>query len=231
MNQMDIPAEKFDTLDHAPVGLCVIREDYIVQFWNRCLEDWTGIARSEILWEDISNHFPRLKEPRYKSRLQGLFLGGPPEIFSSQLHKHIFPSTLPNGNFRIQHTTVTAIPIGIGQNHYALFSVEDVTEMTRLLQDFRIMRDKALEEIKQRKRVEEEREKLIDELKVALDEVKILSGFLPICSSCKNIRDDKGYWNQIENYISKHSEAEFSHSICPECAKKLYPDLQIHDEK
>ena len=69
------------------------------------------------------------------------------------------------------------------------------------------------------------------QLQKALDEVKILSGFLPICSSCKNIRDDKGYWNQIENYISKHSEAEFSHSICPECAKKLYPDLQIHDEK
>ena len=231
MNQVDIPAEKYDTLDHAPVGLCVIREDYIVLFWNRCLEDWTGIARSEILRKDISNHFPRLKEPRYKSRLQSVFLGGPPEIFSSQLHKHIFPSTLPNGNLRIQHTTVTAIPAGIGQNHYALFAIEDVTEMTRLLQDFRIMRDQALEEIKQRKRVEEEREKLINELKVALDEVKILSGFLPICSSCKNIRDDKGYWNQIESYISKHSEAEFSHSICPECAKKLYPDLQIHDEK
>jgi PleD family two-component response regulator len=66
------------------------------------------------------------------------------------------------------------------------------------------------------------------QLQKALDEVKILSGFLPICSSCKNIRDDKGYWNQIENYISKHSEAEFSHSICPECAKKIYPDLDIH---
>jgi PAS domain S-box-containing protein len=231
MNQMDIQAEKFNTLDHAPVGLCVIREDYIVLFWNRCLEDWTGIVRSEILRKDISNHFPRLKEPRYKSRLRGVFLGGPPEIFSSQLHKHIFPSTLPNGNCRIQHTTVTAIPAGNGQTHYALFSVEDVTEMTRLLQDFRIMRDQALEEIKQRKRVEVEREKLIDELKVALDEVKLLSGFLPICSSCKNIRDDKGYWNRIENYISKHSEAEFSHSICPECAKKLYPDFQINNEK
>ncbi len=66
------------------------------------------------------------------------------------------------------------------------------------------------------------------QLQKALEEVKILSGFLPICSSCKNIRDDKGYWNQIENYISKHSEAEFSHSICPECAKKIYPDLDIH---
>ena len=63
------------------------------------------------------------------------------------------------------------------------------------------------------------------ELKEALDKVKLLSGFLPICASCKKIRDDKGYWNQIEIYIRDHSEAEFSHSVCPECAKKLYPDF------
>ncbi|MCD4755694.1 MAG: hypothetical protein K8R75_07815, partial [Deltaproteobacteria bacterium] len=64
-----------------------------------------------------------------------------------------------------------------------------------------------------------------EELTKAIAEVKQLSGFLPICASCKKIRDDKGYWNQIESYISQHSEAEFSHSICPECAKKLYPEL------
>jgi len=82
-------------------------------------------------------------------------------------------------------------------------------------------------DITQRKLIEEEREKLIKELKNALDQVKQLSGMLPICSSCKMIRDDKGYWSQIESYIRDHSEAEFSHSICPECAKKLYPDVKI----
>lgn len=64
-----------------------------------------------------------------------------------------------------------------------------------------------------------------EELKRALNQVKKLSGFLPICSSCKKIRDDKGYWNQIEVYIKEHSEADFSHGICPDCAKKLYPDF------
>jgi hypothetical protein len=59
----------------------------------------------------------------------------------------------------------------------------------------------------------------------ARDEVKALKGIIPICSSCKKIRDDKGYWTQVESYIRTHSEAEFSHSICPECVKKLYPDL------
>jgi hypothetical protein len=57
-------------------------------------------------------------------------------------------------------------------------------------------------------------------------EVKILRGFLPICASCKKIRDDKGYWQQVEDYIRVHSEAEFTHSLCPECVKKLYPELE-----
>lgn len=61
------------------------------------------------------------------------------------------------------------------------------------------------------------------DLEDALSKVKLLSGFIPICASCKKIRDDKGYWNQLESYIKQHSEAEFSHSICPQCAKKLYP--------
>ena len=71
--------------------------------------------------------------------------------------------------------------------------------------------------------IEELHEK-IDELKKAWKEVKILSGFLPICASCKKIRDDKGYWSQVESYISHHSEAKFSHGICPDCAEKLYPE-------
>jgi PAS domain S-box-containing protein len=79
-------------------------------------------------------------------------------------------------------------------------------------------------DISQRKQTEEEREKLIIELKEALAQVKTLSGLLPICASCKKIRDDKGYWNHIEKYIKEHSEAEFSHGICPECIKKLYPE-------
>jgi signal transduction histidine kinase len=72
-------------------------------------------------------------------------------------------------------------------------------------------------------------EELVDrrtrELKAALAEVNLLSGFLPICASCKKIRDDQGYWNQIESYIQRHSQAQFRHSICPECMEKLYPQF------
>jgi hypothetical protein len=67
-------------------------------------------------------------------------------------------------------------------------------------------------------------------LQLAFSEVKVLSGLLPICTSCKKIRDDKGYWNQIESFIRDRSEVEFSHGVCPDCAKKLYPDMDFYGE-
>ncbi len=74
-----------------------------------------------------------------------------------------------------------------------------------------------------RKKAELERKRLIEELQKALAEVKQLSGLLPICSFCKKIRDDKGYWNQLESYISQHSDIKFSHSVCQSCIKEHYP--------
>jgi hypothetical protein len=73
-----------------------------------------------------------------------------------------------------------------------------------------------------RKRIEGERRKLIHDLQDALGKIKRLRGLLPICASCKKIRDDKGYWNELEAYISEHSEAEITHGFCPDCMKKLY---------
>jgi hypothetical protein len=75
-----------------------------------------------------------------------------------------------------------------------------------------------------------ERKQTIGELKQTLNEVKILRGILPICSYCKKIRDDQGYWNQLELYLMEHSRAELSHSLCPECAGKYYPDIKLYDE-
>ena len=68
-------------------------------------------------------------------------------------------------------------------------------------------------------------EKTTQRLQGALDNIKTLEGLLPMCANCKNIRDDDGYWQQVEVYIRQHSKAEFSHSICPKCAHQLYPDL------
>jgi len=78
-------------------------------------------------------------------------------------------------------------------------------------------------DITERKVAEQEREKIITKLKDALEKVDTLSGYLPICSSCKKIRDDQGYWEEVEKYISSHSKAQFSHTLCNECMQRLYP--------
>ena len=85
------------------------------------------------------------------------------------------------------------------------------------------------------KNAEQEKEKLILDLQNALANVKTLKGLLPMCANCQKIRDDRGYWQQVEKYIRDHSEADFTHGICPECAQKLYPeytkDLYPDDRK
>ena len=89
----------------------------------------------------------------------------------------------------------------------------------------------ATQDITERKKAEVERENLILELREALSRVKALSGLLPICSYCKKIRNDRGDWEVIEKYIRSHSGADFSHSICPECARSLHPGLSSGKEK
>jgi hypothetical protein len=73
------------------------------------------------------------------------------------------------------------------------------------------------------RRVRKQHVRTVQELQAEITGVKILKGLLPICSACKNIRDDRGYWNQLEVYIRDHSEAEFTHGLCPDCMRKLYP--------
>ncbi len=80
-------------------------------------------------------------------------------------------------------------------------------------------------DITERVRATEERENLIEELQTALENIKTLRGLIPICANCKKIRDDQGYWQDVAVYVSKHSEADFTHGICPDCAKKLYPQF------
>jgi PAS domain S-box-containing protein len=88
-----------------------------------------------------------------------------------------------------------------------------------------------LRDITERKKAEQEREELIRELTAALAEVRTLTGLLPICSSCKKIRDDQGYWNQIEEYFHKRSDVQFTHGLCPECMAQLYPDIIAERDK
>jgi len=81
------------------------------------------------------------------------------------------------------------------------------------------------------KRADQERNKLIRKLQRALEEIKTLQGIIPICCNCMKVRDDQGYWNQIDAYIQQHSDAKISHGICPQCAQELYPDLPLYEEE
>lgn len=107
----------------------------------------------------------------------------------------------------------------------ALFWVQDNVRAIRDDAGSLLYYEGSMIDISQRKQVEDERESLIAELQKALSEIKALTGLLPICAACKKIRDDSGYWRQVEEYIREHSDVEFTHSICPDCARKLYPEM------
>ena len=88
----------------------------------------------------------------------------------------------------------------------------------KVLAGVEIVRD-----VTERKQMEEEKEKLISELQEALNSIKVLRGMIPICAWCRKVRDDKGYWKRVEKYIEEHSNASFTHSICPGCLQKEDP--------
>lgn len=99
-------------------------------------------------------------------------------------------------------------------------------ELLAALAELRRKNNALQSEVAERQQVEKDKERLIQELREALENVRKLRGLLPICAYCKKIRDDQGYWNQLESYISQHAEVTFTHSVCPECAKKIYAELK-----
>ncbi|MEW6352456.1 MAG: PAS domain-containing protein [Thermodesulfobacteriota bacterium] len=177
-----------------------------------------------------------------------LVIGSSAARAARSLLRSVFDDRKPRvaeGTLRIDNATLwarmTFRPIRMMGSRFVLMLLEDLTpqklqlrENERLLlelekrvakrtEDLRKTNEHLMREIAERKRAEEEREKVVVELQQALADVKKLSGFLPICASCKKIRDDEGYWQEIEQFITEHSEALFSHGLCPECAQRLYP--------
>jgi PAS domain S-box-containing protein len=145
----------FHLLDFIPLGVLVLNEDYRILFWNRCLESWTGISVGDICGRDIREQYDRFALPMYTSRLESIFRGGPPAIFSAQLHQYLIPALLPTGEMRLQHTTVIAVRAPDGKSHYALCCLQDVTDVHQRIQNYVRMRDQALAELKERMLAEE----------------------------------------------------------------------------
>lgn len=149
MSQLHTTSHVFAILDHIPMGVFALDVDYNIVFWNRRLEEWTGINRHAILNDAIENHYPHLTEPRYTSRLDGVLAGGPPVIFSSPLHNHIIPALLPDGEKRIQETTVIPVDDGHG-GYYAMFTIQDVTDDKRRVREMLRLQKKTEQEASER---------------------------------------------------------------------------------
>lgn len=190
-------AQKY--LDIAWVIFLIIKADQTVALINKKGCEILGYDEKEIVGK---NWFDNFVPERYRSSgrdiLKKMIAGD--TAASEFFEKNILTRS---GEERIVQWHNTALADNGGNIFAALSSGTDITE---------------------RKLMEQEREKIISELQESISKVKVLSGMLPICASCKKIRDDKGYWNMLEVYIRDHSEAEFTHGLCPECMMKVYPD-------
>lgn len=144
----------FALLNHVPLGIFILRQDYTVLFWNDYLAEWSHVSSAQIIGNPVGDFFPHLTTLLYTSRLDPIFAGGPPAIFSSQLHHHIIPASLWNGELRVQHTIVTAFQAPIGDEFYALFTIQDVTDSAHRLRDYQIMHKAKLKEMDERKTIE-----------------------------------------------------------------------------
>lgn len=154
MDDVARAARRFALLDHVPLGQMVLRDDYVVLFWNRCLELWTGLRREEVVGRNLLERYPHLGEARYSGRLKSLFMGGPPTIFSTQLHRYVIPAPLPGGKLRQQYTVATSLHIVEEGSWYALFSIQDVTSLSEAIDNHRDALGRLMAEMEVRRRVE-----------------------------------------------------------------------------
>jgi diguanylate cyclase (GGDEF)-like protein len=142
----DDPALRYAVLDYVPLGVLVLDREMRVRFWNACLEDWTEIPRAQIIGVDVRERFPHFAEARYAGRIQALFAGGAPTVFSSQLHPHVVPSRLRSGRLRVQQTMAVAVPARegeVGGAFEALLAIQDVTNLADAMEALRGARDEA----------------------------------------------------------------------------------------
>lgn len=188
--------ERFlNSLLHAmPVPVFYKDREGIYQGFNKAYEVFFGKNKDQLIGKSVFDISPRELAQIYHTKDKELFDSGGIQHYESRVKN-------ATGEMRDVVFDKSIYTDNNGKTIGLIGTVSDITEQNR---------------------IEKEREKLIDELQNALAEIKTLKGIVPICSNCKKIRDDEGYWNILESYIQQHSDASFSHSICPECSDALY---------
>ena len=189
--------------EDGPLGIVIFSPSFRIFNTNKAMCEMLGYTKQELSGrslEDIT--YPEDREKTIE--LAGQMLRGEVPLF--QLEKRCVKK---NGDILWTSMTTTALRNQDGEVVYALCMVEDIGN---------------------RKSVEQEREILIHELQVAMANIKTLKGLLPTCAWCKKVRDDNGYWQKVETYIEEHSDASFTHGICPDCLKKNDPEAYTEYE-
>ncbi len=187
--------------DCAGIGIVISSLDGTMLQCNRALERILGFDDGELQGQPTGRILHRDDGAMHKELVRRVLAGAPQQGISSE-RRYV----RKDGRTLWGLLTVTVVRDAAGNPQYALGVVEDITE---------------------RRLAERERGRLLEELRQALAHVKTLSGLVPICSCCKKIRDDRGYWTQVERYLTQHTGAQFSHGICPECMREKYPEFGV----
>jgi transcriptional regulator with PAS, ATPase and Fis domain len=197
-------------IQNCAVAVFAINAEHHVVYWNRACERLTGISARELL--GTNQHWKAFYDHR-RSCLSDIILDD--AIDDGAEYYEVFGNSvlLPNG----VHAEGWYPGLG-GNRRYIIFDAAPVFNGS----GERIAAVETLQDITERKLLEEEKERLIKDLKEASLKIKTLKGLIPICSTCKKIRDDNGYWNKLESYIEQHSGAEFTHGMCPACEERFY---------
>lgn len=235
-------------LENIEDGIVACDQNGILTLFNRATRDFHALPQQPLPPEDWSEHYDlfhvdgitRMKKdeiPLFRA-LQGEHVRNAEMVIAPQ-----------KGRKRTLRASGQSLFSPSGEKIGAVVSMHDTTEqkiaeealhfinaqleakVKRRTENLAKANQELSREIEERKKTEKEREEVIKQLRNAIEEIKKLREILPICASCKRIRDDKGYWNQVEDYIRAHAGIEFSHSICPKCMKELYPDFTDNGEK
>ena len=191
--------------ENGPIGMVMAGPDFRILRANGSICRMLGYAEQELAGQSMET-FTHPEDRQKTAELAGQLMRGQIPLF--RMEKRCLKK---DGEALWTNLTTAAMRNRKGEVLYALCMIEDISN---------------------RKFVEEERERLIRELKDAVARVKTLSGLLPMCAWCRNVRDDKGYWKKVEAYIEEHSDASFTHGICPECLKKYDPETyKAYQEK
>jgi PAS domain S-box-containing protein len=212
--------------------IAVDRDRRIMEF-NKAAVEAFGYQREEVLGKHVDLLYAEPAEGQLVSEIVIAQQACVREVSNRRKNGETFPAFLAASVLRDAHGRAVGV-MGISRDITDRKQAEEeirklnadlerrVVERTAQLE---AANSELLDQIAERKRAEADRELVIGQLREALTRVKTLSGLLPICSHCKKIRDDKGYWNQLEDYIIQHSQAEFTHSLCPECVSKYFPGI------